>query len=63
MRPKARRILLYIIITLAILALPLLLPRGCGPVVHSWAYHSNGPLPNDLAQIATQRHARLDKVP
>jgi hypothetical protein len=34
-RRRMRRILLNIIIVLAVLALPLLLPRGCGPVLHS----------------------------
>lgn len=58
MRPKPRRILLYIIITLVILALPILLPRACGPVLHSArASDAHGVTAqtahyqNDLAQI------------
>jgi hypothetical protein len=35
MRLTPRRVLVHIIIVLFILALPLLLPSSCGPVVHS----------------------------
>jgi hypothetical protein len=35
MRLTPRRILLHIIIVLAVIAVPLLLPSSCGPVVHS----------------------------
>ena len=35
MRLTPRRILLHVILVLATLALPLLLPSSCGPVVHS----------------------------
>jgi len=45
MRLTPRRILLYSIIVLVTLALPLLLPSSCGPVVHSEAVLATG-IPN-----------------
>ena len=42
MRLTPRRILLHTIIVLVTLALPLLLPSSCGPVVHSGAVLTAG---------------------
>ena len=40
--PKVVKILVHIIIVLAVLALPLLLPPSCGPAVHSEAVLTAG---------------------